>query len=196
MSDKVLKGNDIYLWGTALLFKKEVIEKIGLLNNLLFAYWEDTDYSLRVLRAGYKNAVCNDARIFHKSEFEVKGGSKGSHFYYFMQRNRLLLADYHVKGKLDRYRIKVRCIAEAAYFLKRCPTEMIGVVSLGLWHGLIGVTGMMKEAPAVPKVFLKMLLILSNLRPIFISDVICLDLTSVLNKIIKKLHNTRLRICI
>ena len=53
-----------------------------------------------------------------------------------------------------------------------------------------------KEAPAVPKVFLKILLILSNLSPIFISDVICLDLTSVLNKITKKLYNARLRICI
>jgi len=60
-------GHDVSLWGTALLIKKEIIEKIGFLNEKYFAYHEDEEYSMRVARAGYKSMVEPQAKIYHKN---------------------------------------------------------------------------------------------------------------------------------
>jgi len=57
---------NLFLWGTALLIKRDVIESIGYLSEKYFAYVEDRDYSFRALRANFRNIVKLDARIFHK----------------------------------------------------------------------------------------------------------------------------------
>ncbi len=56
----------IILWGTALLIKAAVIEKIGSLNNKYFAYHEDCEYGMRAARSGYKSMVEIGAIVFHK----------------------------------------------------------------------------------------------------------------------------------
>jgi GT2 family glycosyltransferase len=58
----------IALWGTALLIPKRVVEVVGYLNDKLFAYYEDMDYSARVIKAGFENKVVTDAKVFHRSE--------------------------------------------------------------------------------------------------------------------------------
>lgn len=57
---------NLMLWGTALFIKRSVIEAVGYLSAEYFAYHEDCDYSLRVLRAKFRTAVRLDARVFHK----------------------------------------------------------------------------------------------------------------------------------
>jgi len=58
--------NNLVLWGTALLIKKNVIETIGYLSEKYFAYLEDSDYSFRALKANYRASVRLDAHILHK----------------------------------------------------------------------------------------------------------------------------------
>uniref|UniRef100_UPI0027B99390 glycosyltransferase family 2 protein n=1 Tax=Aquabacterium sp. TaxID=1872578 RepID=UPI0027B99390 len=53
----------VILWGTALLLKRSTIEQVGLLDDKLFAYSEDTDYSLRCIRHRLKTHVVLDAGI-------------------------------------------------------------------------------------------------------------------------------------
>lgn len=60
------KENNLILYGTALLVKKNVILSIGYLSEKYFAYVEDCDYSLRALRADFRTMVILDARIYHK----------------------------------------------------------------------------------------------------------------------------------
>ena len=57
---------NLILWGTALLIKKSVIETVGCLSDKYFAYVEDCDYSLRVLRHHFRTMISLDARILHK----------------------------------------------------------------------------------------------------------------------------------
>ena len=64
--DRQQVQHTLTLWGTALLIKRSVIETIGYLSDKYFAYVEDRDYSLRALRADYRNIVRPDAHIFHK----------------------------------------------------------------------------------------------------------------------------------
>ena len=52
--------------GCAMLIKREVIKKVGMLDPIYFAYCEDADFSLRAKRKGYKIRVIPSAIIFHK----------------------------------------------------------------------------------------------------------------------------------
>jgi GT2 family glycosyltransferase len=63
-------GPRSYLTFASVLIPRRVIEKVGLLYEGYFMYWEDADYSLRVTRAGYSLTVAEDTAILHK-----EGGS-------------------------------------------------------------------------------------------------------------------------
>lgn len=51
--------------GAAMMIKTEVIEKIGYFDYGFFMYGEDSEYSLRSIKAGYKNAIIRDAKVIH-----------------------------------------------------------------------------------------------------------------------------------
>lgn len=54
-----------YLVGAAILIKRGVIEKIGLLDERYFLYFEDTDYCVRARKAGYELTIAPEAKITH-----------------------------------------------------------------------------------------------------------------------------------
>lgn len=56
----------IYIPGAAMLIKKEVIEKIGLLDERYFLYFEDGDYCLRAQNAGYVLKIIPEALVYHR----------------------------------------------------------------------------------------------------------------------------------
>lgn len=55
-----------WLSGACLLIKREVLDKVGLLDEGFFLYTEDVDYSLRVKKAGYSLCYAPKARVWHK----------------------------------------------------------------------------------------------------------------------------------
>lgn len=79
----------ICVWGTALLIKRKIIQEIGYLDENFFAYWEDFDYSLRVIRKNFLNKVVLSSKIFHKSHYiDVKSiAATPPHTLYYMTRN-------------------------------------------------------------------------------------------------------------
>ncbi|MFA5880331.1 MAG: glycosyltransferase family 2 protein [Candidatus Margulisiibacteriota bacterium] len=75
--------------GCCLLAKREVLEKIGLLDPDYFNNYEDVDFCVRARKAGYRIVVNPRAQIYHK--FAASMGGKHSPFYtYFRTRNNLL----------------------------------------------------------------------------------------------------------
>jgi GT2 family glycosyltransferase len=79
-----------YLTGCSLLVKREVVEKVGVLADDYFLYYEDADYSLRIKNAGYKNLYVPTSRIYHKVSRSTKPGS--SSYVYYHVRNGLVNA--------------------------------------------------------------------------------------------------------
>ncbi|MDD3007074.1 MAG: glycosyltransferase family 2 protein [Candidatus Pacebacteria bacterium] len=79
-----------YLTGCALLVKREVVEKVGVLEDDYFLYYEDADYSLRIQNAGYKTVYAPKSKIYHKVSRSTKPGS-ASYVYYHV-RNGLVNA--------------------------------------------------------------------------------------------------------
>jgi GT2 family glycosyltransferase len=57
-----------FLTGCSLLIKRAVLEKVGLLDEKFFLYWEDVDYSVRVKNARFKIKLVPESVIYH---FEV-----------------------------------------------------------------------------------------------------------------------------
>ena len=62
------------LSGAFMMIKKEVLEKVGLLDETFFMYGEDIDLSYRIVKAGYKNYYFADTTIIH-----YKGESTKKH---------------------------------------------------------------------------------------------------------------------
>lgn len=78
-----------YVHGACLLIRREVIQNIGLLNDNLFAYFEDVDWCLRAKEKGYDVVYAPGSIIWHK------GGESSSKMpellMYYRVRNRFLI---------------------------------------------------------------------------------------------------------
>jgi GT2 family glycosyltransferase len=71
-----------------MLVKKEVTEKTGMFPEKFFLYYEEWDWSARILRAGYKIWFTADATIYHKESLSV--GKSNPMKVYYHTRNRIL----------------------------------------------------------------------------------------------------------
>jgi len=61
-----------YVYGTSMLIKREVFEKIGLFDEKFFAIAEDADLCLRAKKAGCLTFCAPLSKIWHKSEVSIK----------------------------------------------------------------------------------------------------------------------------
>lgn len=77
-----------YVCGCSIFIRREVFEKIGLLETRFFLFWEEADFAMRAKKAGFKIDICYEALLFHKVSASFVGGSP--HKKYFWWRGRLL----------------------------------------------------------------------------------------------------------
>lgn len=77
-----------YVCGAAMLIKRSVIEKVGLLEPKFFLFWEETDYCYRTKQEGFEIWTAPRAKIWHKVSSSFSGGKP--HMHYFWWRSRLL----------------------------------------------------------------------------------------------------------
>jgi hypothetical protein len=77
-----------FVTGCALLVKREVLERVGLLDERFFAYYEETEWCVRARRAGFRVIHVPRAHIWHKISPVAQADSPLVHYY--MTRNRLL----------------------------------------------------------------------------------------------------------
>ena len=54
-----------YFSGVCLFIKSKIFSKIGGLDDGFFLYYEDTDFCLRAIKAGFKLGFCQGSSIFH-----------------------------------------------------------------------------------------------------------------------------------
>jgi GT2 family glycosyltransferase len=87
-----------FITGCAFLIKTEVIRKIGMLDDYLFYACEDTDWTIRSLKAGYKALYVPSSVIWHKESMDVKRNAGKAFRDFYNVRNSLLLARRHSKA--------------------------------------------------------------------------------------------------
>jgi GT2 family glycosyltransferase len=74
--------------GCAMMVKREILENVGMFAEKFFLYYEEWDWSSRILRAGYKIWYTADAEIYHKESLTV--GKTNPIKVYYHTRNRIL----------------------------------------------------------------------------------------------------------
>jgi GT2 family glycosyltransferase len=79
-----------YAHGAAMLIRRDAIEKVGLMPECYFLYYEELDWSMMFTRAGYQIWYEPKCTIYHK-ESQATGQNSPLRTYY-LTRNRLLLA--------------------------------------------------------------------------------------------------------
>ena len=85
-----------YAHGAAMMLKREVIEKVGLMPECYFLYYEELDWSMMITRGGYEIWYEPACTIYHK-ESQATGQNSPLRTYY-ITRNRLLLVRRNWKG--------------------------------------------------------------------------------------------------
>ena len=89
-----------YAHGAAMMVKREAIEKVGLMPECYFLYYEELDWSMMFTRAGYTIWYEPACTIYHK-ESQATGQNSPLKTYY-LTRNRLLFVKRNIQG-LRRY---------------------------------------------------------------------------------------------
>jgi GT2 family glycosyltransferase len=80
--------------GAALAVSRAAVERAGLLDESLFMYVEDVDWSLRVRAAGFAVVLVHDALVRHKGS-AASGGRKSTTNLYYDTRNTIVVAERH-----------------------------------------------------------------------------------------------------
>ena len=85
-----------YAHGAAMLIKREAIDKVGLMPECYFLYYEELDWSMMFTRASYQIWYEPQCTIYHKESQAT--GQKSPLRTYYITRNRLLLVKRNWKG--------------------------------------------------------------------------------------------------
>lgn len=89
-----------YAHGAAMMVKRAVIDKAGLMPECYFLYYEELDWSMMIRRVGYEIWYEPTCTVYHK-ESQTTGQNSPLRTYY-ITRNRLLFVKRNIQG-LDKY---------------------------------------------------------------------------------------------
>lgn len=92
-------GPTAFAHGAAMLVRKETIDKVGLMPECYFLYYEEMDWSMMMKRNGYQIWYEPSATIYHK-ESQSTGANSPLKTYY-LTRNRLLF----IKRNSEQFRL-------------------------------------------------------------------------------------------
>jgi GT2 family glycosyltransferase len=143
----------VMLMGTALLVRVALIRMIGTLDPAMFAYWEDTDFSLRSIKAGFRNVVDFDSKIYHKEKSaDTAAHEMKPHYWYYMARNEIRFwkkhADINTRAKPIwwAYEHQLRNLK-----LLHGNEVSRQAILAGLWDGLLNKTGAYRSDRRMPR---------------------------------------------
>lgn len=196
VGSEYIDGIGVCLWGTALLIKRSLIERIGGLREDYFAYYEDTEYSLRSICNDFRNRLVVDAKIYHKTPLPSSGNTiRSTYYYYYIIRNKYFLwkdTNYNNKSYLTIYRqLMVDAIHRAASFKNKGLMKYSYICIEALFHALIDRRGKQPDKNSIPTWMVRILL----RYPYFLLNLLVLDChviqQQVSNKIRESFFNKR-----
>jgi GT2 family glycosyltransferase len=99
--------------GASVLVRREVLERVGLLPEDYFLYYEEPDWAVRARAAGYTLAYAPDSIVYHKEGGSTAGSSREN-------ASKSLLADY--------YGVRARLLFTRKFFPWMLPTVYAGLL--------------------------------------------------------------------
>lgn len=133
-----------FVTGAAPAMTGRTWRELGGFREDLFLYWEDADLSLRAAAQGRRLGVVGDAAIWHAEGGSAEGPGRGVAYYYYMQRNRIIVLRPVVglrrllvgPGAWPVLRTTFRALQEPEGRWRKTSCSVIG-----LWDGIRGKTG-------------------------------------------------------
>lgn len=191
---KEYMNKDLSLWGTALLIKNTAIERIGYLNEKYFAYWEDAEYSQRVLKAGYKNTIGLGSKIAHKWHNTLDERNFPAYYIYYLTRNEYLFWAAHNTG-FKRILFIKEFLSKKLYEIgvRRDSSHdlVIDPILDGLYCGIMSVGGPWGNRKYMPKIFKDII----KAHPFLLSYIIRGNYRKILSEIFRKLRGAKIALC-
>jgi len=125
-----------YAHGAAMLVKREVIEKVGMMPECYFLYYEELDWSVMIQRAGYDIWYDPALTVFHKESQTTGQASPLKTFY--TTRNRLFFAQRNIQGGSKyltyAYLVSVVAIRDMVKYTFTGKTDLAVAVIKGIWN--------------------------------------------------------------
>jgi GT2 family glycosyltransferase len=124
--------------GCALLVKTQVVQRIGLLDEVFFLGFEDMDWSVRAIQAGYKAFYVGSSVIWHKISYDTKKNLGKPVKDFYSTRNSLLFARKHIPARywpLFLLSLGKYVAFRSAGYLLRAEPRRISALYRGLWNG-------------------------------------------------------------
>ena len=78
-----------YVTGAAFMIRRELLDDIGLLDPIYFAYFEDTDICYRARKSGFKVVYVPSAIVYHHRSASWRANSVSERHLYLNERNRV-----------------------------------------------------------------------------------------------------------
>lgn len=126
--EQVRETEDIdYLSGCALLVKREVAEKIGLLDEGYFFFGEDADWALRARRAGYECKLVRSAIVWHEGSATSRQLSKKRYYFYNVSTFRFLFKNSPLKYLFNALFFRLILLSVFEVFVFRCSPSYLFV---------------------------------------------------------------------
>ena len=82
-----------YVHGAAMMVPRKIIEKVGMMPDEFFLYYEELDWCEQIRNAGYKIYIEPRAKIYHKESISI--GKLSTLKTYYLTRNRILFTRRH-----------------------------------------------------------------------------------------------------
>lgn len=126
--------------GAAMMVKKEVIDKAGLMPENYFLYYEELDWCEQIKKAGYEIWYEPASCIYH---YESASTGQGSPLRtYYMARNRLLYAQRNRHGIIRPlaylYQICIVSPKNILIYALKGDRKLIVPTLRGIWNGITG----------------------------------------------------------
>lgn len=112
-------ADEVWAVGTALMLKVNALREVGVLDERMFAYYEDDDLGVRLKAAGWRTRIVLNAVVEHAC-FDGDMYQRQPYFFYLMTRNAIFFALKHVpsgyrRGLRLRYIDRSLVMAEKLY---------------------------------------------------------------------------------
>lgn len=131
-----------FVTGCSMLIKKEVVDKVGLLDDNFFAYFEDTAFCFRARESGFECVSDPRSKVYHKESSST--GKEGVLHTYLMSRNRILFVNKYLPPIYRIYFVFFnfgKLMFALLYFLSTLKNRRAYVFLKGYIDGTFGMGG-------------------------------------------------------
>jgi GT2 family glycosyltransferase len=168
-----------FLWGTAPMIRVSTLSKIGNLDERFFAYYEDIDLSLRVIRSGFQNRIVASAHISHLGKNDA--ALRPAYYVYFNTRNRALFWTKHLPplrrpGFWRKY--LAGALIYASTFEEVGDRDRMNAALLAGWDALKGRGGNFDPSRSVPPVIASVV----TAHPYLLADILRGNFAAILRR--------------